>query len=233
MIHAPWLKRLHSEVVLPRQRVIENHPFILAMSAGAAEPREAERFFSGLMWHLLDFGKHVAHHMAKRPPEVARLLEGRSEDEDGDTQILGRIVTAFGGNAELIATKPWRYRPHPVWVRHDALLRSAIYSADLPWQVGTAALNVGIESLVPTMIEPLYRASVRHYGVSTDQAKWLESRSGEEERQHGENGYLILNEFVRSDDVALQEICAFYVDALSSSMAYGLLRSGQTSGGES
>ena len=221
-----WLKTAHTNILVPRRRVIENHPFMKAMQTGSAEPADAERFFSGLMWHLLDFGKHVGHHMAKRPPEVADFLKGRSEDVDGDTDILGRIVKAFGGPIEVITTKPWNYQPHPVWSRHDAFLRSAIYSSDLPWQVGTAALNVGIESLVPTMIEPLFKASVENYGITSHDAKWLESRSGEEEKQHGENGYWVLTEFVKQNDRELQSKCLFFINLLSESMAYGLLDSG-------
>lgn len=221
-----WLDRCHKELILPRRERIAHHPFVLAMQAGAAEPRDAERYFSGLMWHLLDFGKHVSHLFSKRPRDAARVLEGRSEDTDGDTEILARIVDAFGGDSKAIAAKPWTYRPDSVWIKHDALLRAAIYSSDLPWQVGTAALNVGIEALVPYMIEPLFKASVQKYGVSSTQAQWLESRSGEAERQHGENGYILLSRFVPEEDTRLQGLCAFYIDALSHSMAYGLLQSG-------
>jgi hypothetical protein len=221
-----WLQKCHRELIVPRRKAIENHPFTLAMENGSAEPRDAQRYFSGLMWHLLDFGKHAGHLFAKRPPDVENLLEGRSEDKDGDTGILSRIVRAFGGPVELIESTPWRYQPHPVWTQHDALLRAAIYSTDLPWQVGTAALNVGIEALVPFMIEPLFRASVRNYRVDSKQAAWLESRAGEEEKQHGDNGYLLLSRFVPAKDTKLQEQCAFYIDALSASMAYGLLSSG-------
>jgi pyrroloquinoline quinone (PQQ) biosynthesis protein C len=221
-----WIRELDQAVLAPRRRAIEVHPFTLAMQKGTAEPRDAEPYFSGLMWHLLEFGKHVAHHMKRRDPAVAEFLVGRSEDVDGDTEILGRIVRAFGGPVDQIQNRPWTYRPHPVWIRHDALLRSAIYSEDLPWQVGTAALNVGIESLVPTMIEPLFKATVDHYGISRNEAEWLESRAGEAERQHGENGYYILNQFVSPDDSALKEKCSFFIEALSGSMAYGLLDSG-------
>ena len=57
--------------------------------------------------------------------------------------------------------------------------------------------------------------------------RWLESRSGEEERQHGENGYALLAEFVPHGDRTLQSQCLFYIDQLSASMAYGLLESGR------
>lgn len=222
----PWLDRAHRTLILPRRAAIAAHPFMQQMLSGSAEPQHAEAFFSGLMWHLLDFGAHVRHLFAKRPADAARILENRSEDKDGDTGILGRIVEAFGGDTALIAKTPWRYRPHRVWIQHDALLRAAIYSSDLPWQVGTAALNVGIEALVPFMIEPLFKASVERYGVSRSQAAWLESRAGEEERQHGENGYILLSRFVDAKDTALQDQCAFFIEALSASMAYGLLQSG-------
>jgi pyrroloquinoline quinone (PQQ) biosynthesis protein C len=226
LTHAPWLETLRREVLIPRARRIATHPFVVGMEDGRVEPEKAERFFSGLMWHLMDFGKHVAHLETKRPPDVERFLEGRDEDKDGDTDVLGRIVEAFGGPRREIERSPWLYRPHEVWVRHDALLRSAIYSADLPWQVGTAALNVGIESLVPTMIEPLFKAALKNYHVSSHEAAWLESRSGEKEKQHGENGYLVLSRFVAPDDLELQAQCAFQIRALSHSMAYGLLESG-------
>lgn len=221
-----WIKSIHEEIIIPRKNVIIHHPFTVAMKNGSAEKKDAEKYFSGLMWHLLDFGKHVAHLMQKRPKEVDTFLAGRAEDKDGDTDILGRIVAAFGGPMEVITQTPWNYRPDPVWNYHDALLRSAIYSTDHPWQVGTAALNMGIEALVPTMIEPLFEASVQNYGITRNQAAWLESRSGEEEKQHGENAYLILAEFVDPKDKELISKCRYYVDALSYSMAYNLLSSG-------
>ncbi len=221
-----WLESCRNELVIPRRRVIENHPFIRAMLAGQAEREDAEKFFSGLMWHLLDFGKHVSYLMQKRPASVSKLLEGRSEDKDGDTGILKRIVDALDGPSEQIETRPWTYRPHPVWITHDALLRSAVYSSDLPWQVGAAALNVGIETLVPSMIEPLFHAATKNYRLSENQAEWLQSRSGEAERQHGENGFILLSEFVSPHDHELQQKCRFYIDALSYSMAYRLLESG-------
>ncbi len=222
-----WLQAIHRDTICPRRRTIAAHPFTRAMKDGSAESRDAERFFSGLMWHLLDFGKHVSHLIKKRPPEVDEFLKNRSEDKDGDTDILLRIVKAFGGPADEILKRPWSYRPHEVWSRHDAYLRSAVYSEDLPWQVGAAALNVGIESLVPPMIESLFEACVKNYGLSSFNAKWLESRSGEEEKQHGENGYLILAEFVNSEDRLLVSQCEYYIDLLSGSMAYGLLESGR------
>ena len=223
----PWLQACNDQLIEPRKRVIQNHPFIQAMLAGQVEREDAERYFSGLMWHLLDFGKHVAHLMAKRPAEVAQLIAGRSEDKDGDTEILVRIVEALGGPVEQLLERPWSYRPHPVWITHDALLRSVIYSTDLPWQVGTAGLNVGIETLVPTMIEPLFKAATENFRFSAEQAAWLASRSGEEEKHHGENGFLILAETVGATDRALQEKCRFAIDALSYSMAYRLLESGR------
>lgn len=223
---SPWIRTIHQEVIQPKIRIIQNHPFVRAMEAGACEKKHAEHYFSGLMWHLLQFGKHVQFHMKKRPTAVATFLGNRSEDEDGDTEILGRIVAAFGGNPDAIAKFPDQQKVDPIWIQHDALLRAAIYSEDLPWQVGTAALNVGIESLVPTMIEPLFRASVKHYGVTTQQARWLESRSGDEEKQHGENGFLILDQFVDQHDLELQQKCRFWIEALSDSMAYRLLKTG-------
>jgi hypothetical protein len=222
----PWLHKLLTDVVLPKRKVIENHSFVKSMQLGAIQKKDALPYFEGLLWHLLDFGKHVEFLMKKRPPEVLTFLGSRAEDEDGDTQILGRIVNAFGGSFEKIVESPWSQRVHPIWIHHDALLRSAIYSQDLPWQIGVAALNVGIESLVPSMIEPLFSACVQNYSVSSHEAKWLESRSGEAEKQHGENGFLILNEFVSLGDHQLQEQCSFYIRALSDSMAYRLLNTG-------
>ncbi len=222
----PWLQEIYYDLITPRRKAIVNHEFVKAMEHGVVSKPQALQYFSGLMWHLLDFGKHVEHLMKKRPVEVATFLAGRSEDEDGDTEILGKIVKAFGGNPSEIATHPWKQKVHPIWVQHDALLRSAIYSTDFSWAVGTAALNIGIESLVPTMIEPLFKASVKNYHVSSSDAKWLESRAGEEEKQHGENGFFILNHFVDERDTALVDQCRFYIEALSHSMANRLLSTG-------
>ncbi|MBX9769146.1 MAG: hypothetical protein K2X47_17860, partial [Bdellovibrionales bacterium] len=223
MIDLPaWLSEIHRELILPRRTALQNHTFMAQMKTGTAREEDASRFFSGLMWHLLDFGKHVSHLNQKRPLEIERLLEGRSEDTDGDTEILARIVKHFGGPAEQIAKSPSSYLPHHAWIHHDALLRAAIYSTDLPWQIGIAALNVGIESLVPDMIEPLFLASIQKYAVTSNEAAWLESRSGEAERQHGENGFLILSRFVPLSDTELQIRCRFWIDALSNSMAFGL-----------
>ncbi len=224
--YAPWLEQAREDLIKPRRQRMLEHPFMQAMRRGTATPADAERYFSGLMWHLLAFGTHVSFLMSKRPAEAGQLLAGRAEDKDGDTDILARIVRAFGGPVEQIEADPWSYRPHRVWLHHDSLLRAAIYSVDLPWQVGTAALNVGIEALVPDMIEPLFEACIAHYGVTPREAAWLESRSGEVERQHGENGFVLLSHFVSDEDAALQAQCLFYIDALSQSMACGLLDSG-------
>ena len=223
-----WLKKQKFEVIEPRKKAIQNHPFLLGMAAGSVEHREAEAFFSGLMWHLMAFGSHVTHLKKKRPAEINSFLQGRSEDKDGDTGVLKRIVVALGGPADSIEKAPWFYRPHPVWITHDALLRSAIYSQDISWLEGAAALNVGIESLVPIMIEPLFRAASKNFGLTSSQTEWLESRSGEAEKQHGENGYLLLAKYVDHENRELQEKCAFQIDALSYSMAFRLLESGLT-----
>jgi|GEM_PF-1459391 len=222
----PWLAQIHENTIIPRRKVIANHTFMKAMLEGSAEPRDAQRYFSGLMWHLMGFDKLVTHLFSKRPLQVAELLNNRSEDKNGDTGILARIVSVFGGPAEEIKSAQWSYQPHPVWITHDALLRAVVYSPDLSWEIGAAGLNIGIESLVPYMIEPLFHAAVKNYGVSTTQAAWLESRAGEEEIQHGENGYILLSHFVAANDLALQEKCRFYIEALSYSMAYRLLQSG-------
>ncbi len=227
LTHLPkWLAEIRNEVIIPKRKKMLEHPFMIAMQNGMAEKSDAVHYFSGLMWHLSGFESICNHLFAKRPAEVATMLKGRSEDTSGDVDILARIVKDFGGPAERLLGEPWNFAPHPVWVQHDALLRAAIYSPDFEWQVGTAALNVGIESLVPFMIEPLYRATIERYGVSREGAKWLESRSGEEEIQHGENGFLILAEYVKPGDAALIEKCRFYIEHLSSSMAFRLLDSG-------
>lgn len=226
MTYQPWILKCQNEIIEPRKRVIENHPLTVGMLNGSVEKAHAEKFFSGLMWHLQDFGKHVSHLMNKRPPEASTLLANRSEDTDGDTGVLKRIVNILGGNTEIIERSPYLHNPHPVWITHDALLRSAIYSTDFPWQAGAAALNSGIECLVPTMIEPLFIATTKRYGLTKEDAAWLDSRSGEAERQHGENGWILLNHFVKPDDFALQALCRFQIDALSYSMAYRLLESG-------
>ncbi len=221
-----WLDQIQEQILKPRAEEIRNHPFVLSVLSGQARREDAVHYFAGLMWHLIDFDKHVAHLHKKRPASIDDFLKERSEDKDGNTDILGRIVKEFGGPFETLVQSPWAYRPHPVWVNHDALLRSAIYSTDLSWEVGVAALNVGIESLVPTMIEPLFEGCTKNYGLSRWSAQWLESRSQEEERQHGENGFLILERYLDPDNQKVLKTCECYIDALSRSMATQLLKSG-------
>ncbi len=221
-----WLKLAYFEIIQPKREIIQNHEFVQKMKLGEARKEDAKHYFAGLMWHLLDFGKHVSHLIQKRPDEVDHFLKDRSEDTDGDTELLSRIVDALGEDSNQICGSPWTYQPHPVWIQHDALLRSAIYSTDFSWKTGTAALTIGIESLVPSMIEPLFQACIENYGVASHQAEWLESRSGDEEKQHGENGFLILERFVDLNDQPQIDQCLFFIKALSDSMAHRLLESG-------
>lgn len=222
---APWLRETHHEIILPARQRMLSHAGLQAVQAGKASRNHILSYFSGLLWHLKDFDKHVSHLMKKRPPEISRLLEGRSEDQDGSLDSLVKPVDFFGGDSQLILKSPWSYEPHEVWVHHDALLRSCIYSTDFEWQVGTAALNIGIEALVPYMVGSLLEASHKKYQFGGENAEWLESRSGEEEIQHGENGYLLLNHYIDESDHALIEKCRFFIRALSHSMSDRLFMS--------
>lgn len=65
------------------------------------------------------------------------------------------------------------------------------------------------------MLEPLLRAAVLHDGLNHHQAEWLASRSGEEERQHGDNGFILLRRSVDPTDAQLVEHCRFFVEILS------------------
>lgn len=222
---AGWVRRLHDEIIEPARNRMLRHQGLQGVVEGRAQKSAILQYFSGLLWHLRDFDKHVAFLMKKRPQEVDALMVGRSEDQDGSLDSLVRPVEFFGGNASMILETPWAFKPHPVWIHHDAMLRSCIYSQDFEWQVGAAALNVGIESFVPDMVGALMQACHQSYGFGGKNAEWLESRSGEEERQHGENGYIILNKFVEEGDVELISKCKFFIRALSDSMSRRLFSS--------
>ena len=69
-------------------------------------------------------------------------------------------------------------------------------------------------------------ASMKQYEITREQAVLLKSGSGDEEKQHRENGYLILKKFVHPHCALLQQQFVFYIGQLSASRACGLLESG-------
>ena len=85
------------------------------------------------------------------------------------------------------------YTPPQECFWHEAQLRSAIFSTDLRWQVGAAAINAGTEGIVPWMCGPLADVLQQGSGVAGLPLKWLLQRITLEEIEHGDNGFLILS----------------------------------------
>ncbi len=230
---APWVQELYSNVILPRRRKAANHPFTQAVRAGQVDKVALADYFSGMYWHVTRAGHLFGGFFARRSPDVETFLAGRAEDghsPEEETQLqkasLGALITEFGGDVEALEANLIAYAPPQEWFLHETQLRSAIFSADFPWQVGAAAINAGTEGIVPWMCGPLADALAEGYNVSPLALEWLRQRITPEEIQHGDNGFLILSHFVDAADTELVANCARYADRLSLSMSQTLLDSG-------
>lgn len=230
---APWVQDLYKDVILPRRRSAAAHPFTQAIRAGQVEKSALVAYFQGMYWHVTRAGHLFGGFFARRPAEVATLLAGRAEDghsPEEETRLqkssLGALITALGGDLEGFEAGLADYVPPQEWFLHETQLRSAIFSADFPWQIGASTINAGTEGIVPWMCGPLADALEEGYGIHGLALEWLHQRITPEEIQHGDNGFLILSHFVDANDSDLVANCGLYADKLSLSMSQGLLNGG-------
>jgi len=230
---APWVRELYDNVIIPRRRRAALHPFTEAVRAGEVERSVLAAYFSGMYWHVTRAGHLFGGFFARRSPDVETFLAGRAEDghsPEEETRLqktsLGALITEMGGDIAALEAGLLSYAPPQEWFLHETQLRSAIFSADFPWQVGAAAINAGTEGIVPWMCGPLAGALVQGYHVSPLAVEWLNQRITPEEIQHGDNGFLILSHFVDAGDAELVANCARYADRLSVSMSQSLLDCG-------
>lgn len=230
---APWVQGLYADVILPRRRVAANHPFTRAVRAGEVDKAALVAYFQGMYWHVTRAGHLFGGFFARRPADVETFLAGRSEDghsPEEETRLqktsLGALIDGLGGDSQGFDARLTDYTPPQEWFLHETQLRSAIFSADFPWQVGAAAINAGTEGIVPWMCGPLADALAEGYGMDGLALEWLRQRITQEEIEHGDNGFLILSHFVDGSDPAQVAKCRLYADKLSLSMSVGLLDGG-------
>ena len=230
---APWVRALYQDVIVPRRHKAVEHPFTAAVRAGQVDRAALASFFQGMYWHVTRAGHLFGGFFARRPAAVATFLEGRAEDghsPEEETRLqktsLGALIAALGGDVETFDANLLDYTPPQEWFWHEAQLRSAIFSGDFPWQVGAAAINAGTEGIVPWMCGPLADALEEGYGISGQALDWLHQRITTDEIQHGDNGFLILSEFVDAGDEDQVATCRLYADKLSLSMSKYLLDCG-------
>lgn len=230
---APWVRDLYRDVICPRRRDAATHPFIHAVGIAAIDHTALSAFFQGMYWHVTRAGHLFGGFFARRPAAVKTFLAGRAEDghsPEEETRLqqrsLGALIEELGGDLDGFRADLENYQPPQEWFWHEAQLRSAIFSADFPWQVGAAAINAGTEGIVPWLCGPLANALEQGYGLSGASLEWLYQRITPEEIEHGDNGFLILSHFVDEDDVEQVAACCLYADKLSLSMSKHLLDCG-------
>ena len=91
-----WLKLAYFEIIQPKREIIQNHEFVQKMKLGEARKEDAKHYFAGLMWHLLDFGKHVSHLIQKRPDEVDHFLKDKIQKAHNCTDFRGFCDAKIG-----------------------------------------------------------------------------------------------------------------------------------------
>ena len=172
----------------------------------------------------------------RRPPSVAvfiasiggRLNDGHSSDlaRNATEASFSALIEALGGDFMWFKTNLDTFSPPYEWFLHNAQLRAAIYSPDFSWEVGIAAMNTGTEGTVPWYCGPLAEALEMGYGIHGIATEWLRVRGGHEAKEHGDNGFKVLSQFVNEDDIKTIGECNLFVDRLSLSMSQTLLDCG-------
>jgi pyrroloquinoline quinone (PQQ) biosynthesis protein C len=97
------------------------------------------------------------------------------------------------------------------WITYHAYHR--------PWIEGIAAVQVAIESVVPYALKPVWDGLREHYGLSEVELGWFAIHAGEVEMRHGNEGILILEQYVADDDLATQARLRYIVDYATSGSA--------------
>lgn len=157
-----------------------------------------------------------------------RVNDGHSSDlaRRATDESFSALIKALGGDFKGFKSSLDTFTPPYEWFLHNAQLRAAIYSPDFSWEVGTAAMSAGTEGTVPWYCGPLAEALEIGYDISGIATEWLRVRGGDEAKQHGDNGFKVLSQFVSEDDVKTIGECHLYVDRLSLSMSQTLLDCG-------
>lgn len=173
---------------------------------------------------------------SQRPAEVSafiasiggRVNDGHSsaEAKEATAASLGALINALGGDFKEFLRTLDTFTPPNEWFLHNAQLRAAIYSSDFTWELSIAAMNAGTEGVVPWYCGPLATALQKGYGIEGLATDWLRIRGTMEAKQHGDNGFKILSEFIKEDDSKMISECSLFIDRLAYSMSHSLLDCG-------
>ncbi len=206
-LHSDWLIELRRDVIEPVRDKALAHPFLADIAAGTFPVHKLRRYFADLCWTIITTPGVVASLAARTPHyehEIKTKLLENAHSEWNHSWALAQTVTALGGPGDRIYEGPehtWDALPYAWHLRNWQVL----YAYNEPWIDGVAAFAVGIEALVPTIINPLWHACEANYGLKDEALDWLAWHGGEVEMQHGNDGLLILEQKVAPDDVALQQ----------------------------
>ena len=224
MERAKWLKEIEEEIINPLRERALNHPFIREVSEGRLPVYKVRRLLGDVLWSITGFPELIAA-LASRCPkydhEVKTKLLANAYEERTHPQLLARVVRALGGDPEPMLNGPaYKYRPlKPLWHRRN-WEELCVYHK--PWVVAIAALGVGVESMVPYIFGTIGKGLKRHYGLKGEDMAWFRIHGGEVEMEHGEDGFRILERYVRPDDEETIAACKDAIEMTASEMVESL-----------
>ncbi|HLH21599.1 MAG TPA: iron-containing redox enzyme family protein [Chloroflexota bacterium] len=214
-----WVRRIRDEIILPRRAQAAQRPLTQAIRHGTAN---RQQILAGLLiptlWRITRFPELIAA-LASRCPtfdwERKTSLLQNAYEETEHPFLLARAVRALGGDPDpVLRGDPEAYRPSTeMQARRDWITYHAYHR---PWIEGIAAVQVAIEAIVPYALKPVWHGLREHYGLSDHDLAWFQVHAGEIEMRHGNEGILILEQYVADDDVALQQRLRYIVDYATS-----------------
>src|SRR5579875_43494 len=224
-----WVRRIRDEIILPRRERAANLPITRAIREGRATPAEiVERALLPTLWRICRFPELIAALAARCPTydweRKASLLHNAYEEAEHPF-LLARCIRALGGDPyPVLRGDPAAYRPSTEQLARRDWITYIVYHR--PWIEGVAAVQVAVEAIVPYAHKPQWDGLREHYGLSDDDLAWFAIHAGEVEMRHGNEGILILEQYVADDDTALQERLRYIIDYATSPWQTGAVLGG-------
>jgi pyrroloquinoline quinone (PQQ) biosynthesis protein C len=210
-----WVRRIRDELILPRRAQAARRPPIPAIRAGTATRQEVvDGFLLPSLWRILRFPELVAVLGARGPTydwEMKAKLLQNAYEECEHPFLLGRAIRALGGDPDpIVRGAPGAFAPtsEMLW-RRDWFV---YYAYHRPWIEGIAALQVAIEAIAPYTLRPVWDGLREHYGLDEHDLAWFAIHAGEVEMRHGNEGILLLEQYVDDDDLETQERLYYVID---------------------
>lgn len=214
-----WVRRIRDEIILPRRELAAQMPLTQAIRHGTATPQQiVDGVLIPTLWRITRFPELIAA-LASRCPqydwERKESLLHNAFEEIEHPRLLARAIRALGGDPEpVLRGDKDAYRPSiETLARRDWVNYHVFYR---PWIEAVAAVQVAVEAIVPYAHKPMWDGLKEHYGLSDDDLAWFAIHAGEVEMRHGNEGILILEQYVADDDVELQERIRYIIDYATS-----------------